>query len=336
MNMNRSLTVAVRSVAAFALLALPGAACLYAQGTTNVALLEQPTSSLLAGSSSSSLPSLDLTEDGIAYSSSTGAAALDAAENYNFKSDDAEQPPPRRRYGRPNYSDQAHNPDGSNKYAFLAGVGLTIPTGNTHKYLNTDYAFQVGAGRNFNKKFAVLLQFDYDHFGFTGSTLYNQSVLYDPTDAYGTIGTLDGKSHVWSFTIDPTYTYYAGDTFGAYVVAGVGFYHKTANFTVPATGEYCDGYYGCYEYEANETIDKYSSNAPGFSGGFGFTYKASRFANERFYAEARYVFVDNSYRPGLTVANENTAAYANYAGNNYFPANSDRTTYIPIKVGLRF
>src|SRR6202044_1638369 len=101
-----------------------------------------------------------------------------------------------------------------------------------------------------------------------------------------------------------------------------GFYHKTANFTVPTTGTYCDPYYGCYQYAANQTIDKYTSNAAGFNGGMGLTYKPSRFAGERFFAEVRYVFMDNSPR-----AASNT---------NYYPPNANQTYYVPITFGLRF
>ncbi len=238
----------------------------------------------------------------------------------------------RRRYGAPRYRGSNTNADGSPKYSFFAGVGLVQPIGNTYKYLTPSYGLQVGGGRNFDRHVGVMAQFDYDHFGFTGATITNQSNIYFGAQGQG----LDGSSHVWSFTLDPTYTISAGEGLGAYVVAGVGFYHKTANFTVPSTGVYCDPYYGiCYQYAANETIDKYTSNAPGFNGGLGLTYKFSRFSNERFYVEARYVFVDNSQRQGIT----NTQASLNTitaTTTNFYPANSNRTTYIPIKAGIRF
>ena len=254
------------------------------------------------------------------YSSSASSTDVDTsgADSLDLSSIPSSelQPPPRRRYGRPRYNDSSHNPDGSNKYSFIAGVGLTLPVGNTYKYLNTDYAFQVGAGRNFNKNFSLLVQFDYDHFGFNAQTIYNQTVLYG-AQGFG----LDGKSHVWSFTLDPVYNFYASEGLGAYVTGGVGFFHKTANFTVQSTGYCQDPYYGIiYQCTSNQTIDKYTSNAPGFDGGFGLTYKPSRFAGEKFYVEAKYVYMINSQRYGLTVANANSAAGATYAaGNNYYP-----------------
>jgi hypothetical protein len=237
---------------------------------------------------------------------------------------DLNQPPPRRRYGRPNYSDSHTNADGSNKFTAIVGAGLSSPVADTGKYLTPNFAFQVGAGRNWSKKFGALIQFDYDKFGFQGSTLTNQENLYNegipPTSQYYITG-LDGTSHVWSFTIDPKYTFYDSDKYGAYVVAGVGFYHKTANFFVP-TAEEVETYFGPEEIAADETVDKYSSNAPGFNGGMGVTYKPSRFAGERFFLEARYVFVDNSARAASVT--------------NYYPPNANQTYYIPATFGLRF
>ena len=240
----------------------------------------------------------------------------------------------RKRYGRPRYRGNNTNADGSNKWIFFGGAGLSQPIGNTWHYLTPSYAFQVGGGRQFSKKFAVPIQFDYDHFGFTKQTLDNQVVVLDSVYGTGSVdGLLDGTSHVWSFTVDPMYTLYSGDTWGAYGIAGVGFYHKTAAFTIPTTQQAYSPYYGGYTYQSNQPVDKYTSNAPGFNAGFGITYKISRFANERLYAEARYVFVDNSYRPGITVNNLNQITATS---TNFYPANSNRTTYIPIKFGIRF
>jgi hypothetical protein len=290
---------------------------------------------LLLASSSPSPATFSLAPDafsssGLSSSSSLSSDSSDAlAASPSSFSSDLSQPPPRRRYGRPNYADSHTNADGSNKFAFMVGGGLATPVQDTGKYLTPNFSFQVGAGRNWSKKFGVLVQFDYNKFGFQGSTLANQENLYNtfctPFEAAAGACTpitgLDGTSHVWSFTLDPTYTFYSGDSYGAYLVAGVGFYHKTANFFVPSTQEACS-FYGCFDYSANETVDDYSSNAPGFNGGFGMTYKPSRFAGERFYVEARYVFVDNSNRAE--------------SATNLYPPNANQTYYFPVTLGLRF
>jgi hypothetical protein len=320
---------AFRMVAAAAVLTT-GFAVAHAQTATTQA---QPTVNLQVPALDTSSSSLfSSSNDETVAPATTTVASLNPAPKVNFASMMQYGGGQRRRYGAPRYRGNNTNADGSPKYSFFAGVGLVQPIGNTYKYLTPSYGFQVGGGRNFDRHMGVMAQFDYDHFGFTGQTITNQSNIYFGAQGQG----LDGSSHVWSFTLDPTYTISAGEGLGAYVVVGAGFYHKTANFTVPAQGTYCDPYYGiCYQYTANQTIDKYTSNAPGFNGGFGLTYKFSRFSNERFYVEARYVFVDNSQRQGIT----NTQASLNTitaTTTNFYPANSNRTTYIPIKAGIRF
>ncbi len=289
---------------------------------------------------------------GINYSSSTtdtdanvDAKAASELDLSGIPADEL-QPPPRRRYGRPRYNDSSHNPDGSNKYAFVVAGGFTAPVQDFHSYTNTSYGFQVGAGRNFNKNFALMVQFDYDNFGFQGNNLLNQLNLYNyeialynstqpPANQVAPLSSLDGSSHIWSFTLNPVYTVYSGQGLGAYVVGGVGFYHKTANFTVPSTGYYEDYFGNVYQYTANQSIDQYTSNAPGFNGGFGLTYKPSRFAGERLFAEVRYVYMLNSSRTGITLANVNNApASANV--NDEYPQNANRTAYLPVKIGIRF
>jgi len=271
-------------------------------------------------------------------SSSSSSSSSDAASDsfdLGLPAPDSSQPPPRRRYGRPSYSGGNTNADGSPKFAFMAGAGASVPVGITHRYETPSWDFQVGGGRNFSKSIGVLLQFDYDHFGLQGATLANQQYIYN----YGCSGSctpisgLDGNNHVWSFTLDPTFTLATEGSIGAYAVAGVGYYHKVTNFTLPTTGTYCDYFYGCYQYTANQVVDHYTSNAAGVNAGIGLTYKFSKFSNERFYVEGRYVVVFDQYKKGYTSANIGTAPAT---ATNLYPANSDRTTFIPITFGLRF
>ena len=267
-------------------------------------------------------------------SSSAGATAdLPAAEI--SPAGDLQPPPRHRRYGRPNYSDKYRNADGSNRFAFVAGAGFNVPTGDASaNYLTTGYRFEAGAGVNMNKKLGVLFQFDYDHFGIPDNILQNQANLYNNLDGTGSnpYTGLGGNAHIWSFTLNPTFNFYQGDKVGAYAVVGGGFYHKITNFTIPTTGQYCDYYYGCYTYQANQTVDNYTSNAPGVTGGIGLTYKFSRWSNERLFAEARYVHTFNQARLGDPVA---TGASTG-TRNNFYPPNSNETSYIPITFGIRF
>jgi hypothetical protein len=265
--------------------------------------------------------------DDLKYSSSVGSAETANAETFTLGSDT--QPPPRRRYGRPNYSDSHTNPDGSAKYNFIVGGGFTLPAGGSHNYLAPSYNIQAAVARNFSKTFGVQAEFDWANFGFQTSTLNNQLGIYNgPFFEYG-LPQIGGTTHIWSFTLNPIMNFYTSDTWGAYVIGGGGFYHKVATFTTPVILQECDFYYGCFNYQANQPIDSYVSNAFGVNGGVGLTYKASRFSSIRFYAEGRYVYTFNSPRAF-------DYGDANFNNVNVFPQNSAKTGYIPITFGVRF
>jgi hypothetical protein len=277
---------------------------------------------------------LDLSmPDDLKYSSSTGSDEAVNAESFNLSSD-ADQPPPRRKYSRPNYNDSRTNSDGSEKYTFFVGGGFTLPVGGSHNYLATSYNIQAGAGRNFNKKFGVDIQFDWDNFGFQTATLNNLLAIYNGPPIFATdqngnpLSQIGGSSHIWSFTVDPIYNFYTSDNWGGYVTGGTGFYHKTGNVTTPTIEEE-DTFFGPIQFQANQTIDKYTSNAIGINAGVGVTYKFSRFAGERFYVEGRYVYTFNSPRD---------FSFGDAAGNgfNVFPQISAKTGYIPVTFGVRF
>jgi hypothetical protein len=249
----------------------------------------------------------------------------------------------RQRYGRPKYRGSNTNADGSPKYDFFVGGGFAPPVGDQFNYATLSWGFGGGGGRMFNAHFGVNAEFNYDHFGLTGSALNDQQNLYNysialynqqnPGNPVSPISGLDGNNHIWSFTLQPIYNIKSGEGMGFYVTGGGGFYHKVTNFQVPALGTYCDPFYGCYSYTANQTIDHYTSNAFGLNGGLGVTYKFSRFSGQRLYAEVRYVYLLNSYRPGVTI---DTVNPGNAGEANFFPQNSQRTSYLPVKFGLRF
>jgi hypothetical protein len=308
----------------------------FAAGTLGLQAQQSAGASLPPINLKSSLTApLDLsTPDDLKYSSSIGSDELASAENFTIGNSD-DQPPPRRRYSRPNYSDSHTNPDGSAKYTFLVGGGLTIPTGDMGNSLSTSYNIQAGVGRNFNKKFGVIAQFDWDNFGIQTSTLntllgiYNGPPLFFQDQNGNPLSQISGRSHVWSFTLNPIYNFYNSDTKGAYVVAGAGFYHKTATFSTPALGQECDFFGNCFVFTVNQDFDSYTSNAFGLNGGVGFTYKLSRFSGTRIYAEARFVHTFNSPR---------TFSFGdqNLNGLDVFPQNSVDSNYVPITFGIRF
>jgi hypothetical protein len=341
MHIDRSSFGIACRVAAFSFLMAGTASLMQAQQPTSAASTARAPFFLAAATSPADPASA--TAASSSSSSLDGAAASDAVDRFDLSSAalGSSQPPPRRRYGRPNYSGGNTNADGSEKYTFLAGAGASAAIGDTHRYETEGFALEVGGGRNWNKTFGVMVQFDYDKFGLQGATLANQTYIYN----YGCtayyqeqgycvlVSGLDGNSHVWSFTLNPTFTLPTEGSLGAYAVVGGGYYHKVTNFEEPTAEEECTIYGYCGDYEVDANIDHYTSNAFGVNGGFGLTYKFSHFSNERFYLEARYVLTLNQQRYGYTAQNVATTSYNGY---DAYPANSNRTTYIPITVGIRF
>ena len=197
----------------------------------------------------------------LAYSSSTGAGELAAAEDFAIEA--ARQPAPRRRYGRPNYSDKMHNADGSNKIALRGRRRVYNPCvrNPSTKYLNTSWKIQGGVGYNFNKNFGVILQFDYDNFGLPGSLIASQQAVYTGAELHlfgWDCRKLCGPRRPYSRLVVYAETrrtrFYQGESTGAYAVVGGGFYHKVTDFTLPTTGTYCDFYYGCYQYHSEPDL----------------------------------------------------------------------------------
>ncbi len=221
-----------------------------------------------------------------------------------------------------------YNSDGSLKYTFFAGGGFTTPTGDTADNYATGFRFQGGAGRNFNRLVAVALQFDWDGLSVRNDVLGRLLPVYQ--NACGTVCTgsvpaeLFGSSHVWSFTVDPAYTFAGNPRTNAYVVAGIGFFHKYTQFSVPAAVSSCNG---CAQSPTTQKIDSYISNAPGFNVGLGMTRQIAS-SDARFYGEVRYTYVKNQPRSG--------SATTIGPGFNAFPAGSQPTSILPVTFGIRF
>jgi Outer membrane protein beta-barrel domain len=235
---------------------------------------------------------------------------------------------------RPGYRPNYTNEDDSFKFTAYGGAGATVPIANTSNYLTPNFSIQLGVGPRFTRAISVPLEFDWDQFGFTKGALDNQIAIYDFLFGGNTVKyLLDGNSHIWSFSVQPTYTIHTGSTVEAYVKVGFGFYHKVANFTLPTAQFVC--YYYCGIYYANYNLDHYTSNAPGFDAGVGFTYKFSPDTHARLYVEMRYVFINNKYRPGIVNTPASLATVTN-STTNFYPANSNQTDYLPLTVGIRF
>ncbi|HEX4311668.1 MAG TPA: hypothetical protein VHZ25_16675 [Acidobacteriaceae bacterium] len=184
--------------------------------------------------------------------------------------------------------------------AFEGGAGFTAPIGNDTHFSSTDldngylspsvawgYNVNVGGGWNFTKRIGALLEYSF----------YRQSMAGDYLDAFNadcgsacSSSGLGGNINTWSLTVDPIIYLPFSHKSGAYVTGGGGFYRKVTNFT-EAVPE-CSFYYGCVNVAA--TVDHFSSNQGGLNIGLGIYRKIfGQDSNAKFYAEARYVWVNS-------------------------------------------
>jgi hypothetical protein len=252
------------------------------------------------------------------------SSSLDA-ERDSLSFDGAQPPPGRRRsYGRSRYQDRMHNADGSSRIAFVAGAGLNMPVGNTAKYYTPHVAIVAGAGINFNKSFGVLAEFSYQRMGLTGGAIntdYNNTYNYfvnqgnAASDVSTYLAGFDANAHIFGISVNPVVNLVGQRKVGAYATAGLGYYHKTTNFTLP---QLTQNIYGGVGY-VNSTFDSYGAGGMGYNGGVGLTYKLSEFSSERLFIEARYEW--------LNLGKTNS---------DFFTYNSRNSETIPITVGLRF
>jgi Outer membrane protein beta-barrel domain len=174
-----------------------------------------------------------------------------------------------------------HQDTWSDHLALEAGGGLNVPAGNTRTWQLVGYSINLGGGWNFNKWFGVLAEY-----GFNGANI--------PQNTLTNVGEPNGNVHVWSLTLDPIIYYKTSGHIGGYVTGGGGFYRKLTSFTQPVyVGDYCDYFSGCYPQYTNVVLSHFSSNQGGVNVGTGVTYKPNADGKAKFFAEARYVWVDS-------------------------------------------
>lgn len=184
--------------------------------------------------------------------------------------------------------------------AFDAGAGFTAPIGNDTNwsqaginagYLSPSegwgYNINIGAGWNFSKMFATLLEYQFNRENMAGDYLTALNAAQaggSSSNGYG------GNINTWSLTLDPVVYLPYNHRSGFFLTGGGGFYRKVTNFSQPECGY---DYYG-YPICQNATVYHFSSNQGGFNGGLGWYHKVfGPDSNAKFYAEARYVWVDS-------------------------------------------
>ena len=182
-------------------------------------------------------------------------------------------------YNRQGYS--AHHSNSLTDHLTIElGGGFNVPTGNTKRWQNVGYSINLGGGWMFSDRFGVLAEYGFNRDNIPQNTLTN-------------VGEPNGNVHVWSLTLDPIFYYKTSGRVGGYVTGGGGFYRKLTSFTESVyEGDFC-GYFGCYPSYGTEVLNHFSSNQGGVNIGTGVTFKPNADGKGKFYAEARYVWVDS-------------------------------------------
>lgn len=190
------------------------------------------------------------------------------------------------------------------------GFVVTTPLNPTAQFAKLGYGFVAGAGYNLTKRNAFVGEFMWNWLGASDSALA-------PIRQVAQDSSITGHGNL--YTITGNYRYeLRGKTFGAYFIAGGGWYHRNAKLSKPVqtgTATICTPSWLYWGYTctsgvvtSSQTIASSSSDALGVNGGFGFTIKTGE-PRYRAYFEARY---------------------------HYAPNKNVNTQLIPITIGIRF
>ncbi|MGB8538412.1 MAG: hypothetical protein WCD57_18465 [Acidobacteriaceae bacterium] len=202
-----------------------------------------------------------------------------AATHQAFEAALQDQYPNQGGYNRSSYNSH-HSDSLSDHIAVELGAGFNVPSGNTTTWQAVGYSINLGGGWMFNNRIGVLAEYTFNRANIPINTLTN---INEP----------DGNVHVWSLGLEPIIYYKTGGHLGGYVIGGGGFYRKLTSFTEPVfLGDFCD-FFGCFPQFSNVTLSHFSSNQGGVNFGTGITFKPNADGKAKFYAEARYVWVDS-------------------------------------------
>ena len=176
----------------------------------------------------------------------------------------------------------------ADNFALEFGGGFSGPLGDSSNYITYGGNFTVGAGLNFSKHFAGLVEYQFIDDKLPGA-------LIAETGANG------GNAHIWSVTLAPVVDLFPKSKNDLYVTGGGGFYRKVTSFTDPEPELYCD--YFCEEGYANAVVGHFSSNQGGWNVGGGYERRLGGQFNDsraKLFAEVRYLYVDSPAVAGLS------------------------------------
>lgn len=190
-------------------------------------------------------------------------------------------------------------------FAFEGGLGFNPVKSNS---ITTGWNVLIGGGVHVAPNLMIPIEYQFIRTGLA-QYIINQA------------GSQGGNTHIWSFTIDPTFDIVPKASNDLYVKGGGGFYRKVTNFTDPVPQLFCDYFYGCGYVTVTTVVGHFSSNQGGWNIGGGYYHRFGGIygtSKMKFFAEARYLDVL-------------TPAVAGSTGSTSIPAD---TKLIPVTFGF--
>jgi hypothetical protein len=170
----------------------------------------------------------------------------------------------------------------SPRFNFNIGGGVGFPLGTTSDFVGNGATFVVGAGPNFTR-----------YLGLSGEFMWNDLPIKQ--SVAGQLGVPSTTARQYSLTLNAILHNPGTSKFGAYVIGGGGWYHRSGEATASALvpGTVCPAFWvwwgTCISglWPANVTIASFNSNAFGVNIGGGGTFKVGE-SGVKAYTEIRY------------------------------------------------
>jgi len=164
------------------------------------------------------------------------------------------------------------------KFNFVIGGGPGFPLGDMSSFADTGGHFLVGGGFNFSKIFGLDTEFMWHDLPINSAT---RQLLQTP----------GATARQYSVTVNPIVHLPFASKLGAYVIGGIGWYHRSGETTTPGTGVVCDPYwswwYGCAIGSVDFVTGSRSADAFGGNIGWGLTFRLGE-SHAKIFTEVRY------------------------------------------------
>jgi Outer membrane protein beta-barrel domain len=165
-----------------------------------------------------------------------------------------------------------------NRFLINVGGGMGYPQGDLNSFVNSSGSFVAGGGYNLTRYLGVDTEYFWQDLPVNDRF---KQVLREPN--------VRARQYAWTFNGIARVP--IRGKFGAYVIGGIGWYHRSGEATTPSVGVICDPYwswwYGCVIGTSDIVTKSKSSNAFGENIGVGFTYRWGE-SQLKVYTEVRY------------------------------------------------